>query len=232
MSSLKSFLSSVGSIGTRVLMLVSLAFLGSRSEPTEAKVTSFDALKHLVSIEVPREGSRGEWDLVGSGTLVDNGGQLVVVTAGHVVRIDIHGDVRPTVRVCGQDVRHRCEISQAVSASQFGDVGAVVLNQAIVKPAKVGAGLKIGDKVFVVGLPEGDIMTMEGQVLGSIDQGRFWVLAWCSGGSSGGGVFDSKGDLVAVVTTYRIEVRSAADDQVVIPAHEVCGVEEFTLQKS
>jgi hypothetical protein len=36
--------------------------------------------------------------------------------------------------------------------------------------------------------------------------------------------------LAAVVTSYRVEI--VMDDSLVIPSHEMCGVEEFILQKS
>ena len=73
-------------------------------------------------------------------------------------------------------------------------------------PARVGdgKGLKVGQRVYAIGTPEGFELTLSDGLISGLresDMGRYLqITAPISEGSSGGGLFDSAGRLIGIVS--------------------------------
>ena len=138
----------------------------------------------------------------GSGLLVDPSG--VIATNFHVVR----GDTTATVTLANHDVYDDVEV---VAVDVRKDL--VLLKVKAFKAPSLTLGdsddLSVGNTVYAIGAPKGLALTMsEGIVSGLRDSGEGYRViqtnAAISPGSSGGGLFNGKGDLVGI-TTYKIE---------------------------
>lgn len=72
------------------------------------------------------------------------------------------------------------------------------------KPATHGisASMKIGEKVYAIGAPQGLELTLSDGLLSNIRFSLLQTTAPISPGSSGGGLFDSQGRLIGITTLY------------------------------
>jgi trypsin-like peptidase len=138
----------------------------------------------------------------GSGVVVDSNG--VIVTNLHVIR----GASKASVRLADGDVY------DSVSVVDFNvrmDLAVVRIQGFKLAAVELGDsdGLVVGEPVFAIGAPKGLAQTIsEGIVSAVRDSGDGYrvvqTTAALSPGSSGGGLFDRLGRLIAV-TTFRIK---------------------------
>jgi hypothetical protein len=137
----------------------------------------------------------------GSGVIVDSSG--VIATNLHVVR----GDTKATVTLANHDTYDDVEVVDVDSRKDI-----VLLKVKAFKLPSLSLGdsevLSVGNTVFAIGAPKGLELTLsEGIVSGLRDFGAGYRViqtsAAISPGSSGGGLFNDRGELVGI-TTFQI----------------------------
>lgn len=162
-------------------------------------------VEHLVVVQTINED--GSYSPAGSGTMLRWGDELGVVTADHVV---IDDDGNPLgVQVCGSvDGDWVCREPIEVKRRPDLDLAFLTLDEPVAVPARPGKAVSVGDPVTVVGLPERAVTVVRSQVIchnSYADHPDLWLFGYTTFGGSGGGVFDRKGRLVAVVDGFRID---------------------------
>jgi S1-C subfamily serine protease len=140
---------------------------------------------------------------LGSGVIINNQGQIL--TALHVVQDA--GSVTVTFADGSQS-------SASVQASDT-DHDTAVLNTtrppAVIVPAVLGGGVRVGDEVFALGHPLGLVDSLTSGVISGLDRsfplangrtlnGLIQFDAAVSPGNSGGPLLNSKGQVVGIVT--------------------------------
>lgn len=185
------------------LLVVTCATCGSAQTPTSAaeRLDAPGVYKKahaaVVTITTP-SGS-------GSGVLVDASG--VIATNLHVVR----GDSSATVTLANHDAYDDVEV---VAVDARRDL--VLLKVKAFKAASIILGdsddLAVGNAVYAIGTPQGLELTMTEGIVSSLRDsgdgyGVIQTSAAISPGSSGGGLFNDRGELVGI-TSYRINGES------------------------
>lgn len=214
-----SMLTRLGQFTAKLTMLFTLASLAGSSLETEAKAP-IRLARHLVALEV--QDTDGVWKFQGSGTLVKMQDQLTVVTALHVVDTDL------PMRVCASYERTACvdvkEYAQSLDLN--ADLAFIPVEEQVVLPTRLGPSLLTGERGFTVALPRDMLAVVEAQVIGPQGSGRHRMLGWCDYGSSGGGVFDDRGRLVGVITSFMQQpMTTMMGDLGLAPANSICIVE-------
>lgn len=139
-------------------------------------------------------GPQGEAVAMGSGVVIERG---TVITNCHVTRagprLSIkHGSTQYDATVSVADEKHDlCKLSVSGLAAPPVLIGSV-------------AQLKVGQKVYAIGSPQGLDLTMSDGMVSSLREGPEGTLvqttAPISPGSSGGGLFNEFGQLVGIIT--------------------------------
>lgn len=139
----------------------------------------------------------GSVKALGSGVAVDS---TDVITNNHVV------EAATTVRLRHGDKRWAGSVAEADAKHDFCRINAPTL---AARPAVISSvsRLRVGDRVYAIGAPEGLELTLsEGLVSGlrSGDSGESLIQtsAPISHGSSGGGLFNDKAELIGITTFY------------------------------
>ncbi len=145
-------------------------------------------------VRVDALNAQGEPVAFGSGVVVETG---VVVTNCHVARRGAALRIR-------QD-RERFE-ARVVIADEAHDLCKLSAPGLSAPPVRLGqvASLRIGQKVYAIGSPQGLDLTLSDGMVSSLRDGPDGTLVQTSApispGSSGGGLFDEAGRLVGIVT--------------------------------
>lgn len=145
-------------------------------------------------VRVNALGPGGEPLAFGSGVVVDAGS---VITNCHVVR-----------RGAALSVRHGRDAFDAsvALADEAHDLCRLAVPGLAAPPVRIGsvAGLRVGQKVYAIGSPQGLDLTLSDGMVSSLREGPdgtfVQTTAPISPGSSGGGLFDESGTLVGIVT--------------------------------
>lgn len=159
------------------------------------------ALKSSVSIEIIRF---GRWSIVGSGTVVDTKIGTGILTAKHVAVVP------GFKRACNILVPDECQLlGPYVSSSAFWMEEDWALYKAHwmvpkMRPAKVSHKmLDIGDPIFAVGHPQRMHWVSHGHIgwkYELLGRSSYGLDSFVFPGSSGGGLFNKKGELIGIVT--------------------------------
>lgn len=176
------------------------------------RVLSAEELFALASpgiVRVNALGPAGESLAFGSGVVVD---AATVVTNCHVAR-----------RGAGLSVKHgSAQFDASVStADEAHDLCRLSVPGLAAPPVRIGSvsGLRVGQKVFAIGSPQGLDLTLSDGMVSSLREGPEGTLvqttAPISPGSSGGGLFDETGALVGIVT---FQVRAGQNLNFALPA--------------
>lgn len=145
----------------------------------------------------------------GSGVVIDNG---VVITNCHVVR----NGTQINVKVGNNDASARVDVAdEELDLCRLSVAGLA----APVTPMGAGDTLKVGQKVFAIGAPQGLDLTISEGIISSLRTTPYGnviqTTAAVSPGSSGGGLFDESGKLVGIVT---FQVRSGQNLNFAVPS--------------
>jgi len=185
--------------------LVVLAYVGEKNSPSntsQAATTApvkwnvSDSSKAVMTVHVFR--GKDEY-AQGSGFLIDNQGTAVsnvhVIGSGDRAEVELEDGRKFAVT----DVR-AYDMTQDVAIFKIGAIG----NTGAFPTVPLGSSdsLNLGDKVVVIGSPEGLSNTVTEGILSARrggDQPALQVSAAISPGSSGGAVFDDAGRVVGVV---------------------------------
>ena len=152
----------------------------------------------------------GNFSNIGSGTLISktaDGREGLVLTCWHTFR---EGQGSIVVTFPGGK-RHGARI---VAANQQADLAALVIANPATEPVRIASSIKTGEALTACGFGEvGQYRCMRGLALRSINEsGQTSVLLSSDvrQGDSGGGVFNQRGELVAVVWGHRDGVTYAS----------------------
>jgi len=187
----------------------------AQSEQTDAPLSTSEiahrVIPTVVTIKTPNRH--------GSGVIVDPSG--VVVTNLHViegkttVELALHnGDIYDDVAVVDFDVRRDLVLLKikafGISTASLGDSEKV----------------KVGERVILVGSPEGFDSTVSDGVVSAIRDSEngyrlIQTTAPASSGSSGGGMFNTNGELIGIVTS---QAREGQNLNFAIPINYVRGL--------
>jgi len=166
------------------------------STPAKAKVS--DLSKAVMTIHVFR--GKDEY-AQGSGFLIDDKGTAVsnvhVIGSGDRAEVELEDGRKFAVT----DVR-AYDMTQDVAIFKIGAIGNTAAGALPTVPLGSSDSLNLGDKVVVIGSPEGLSNTVTEGILSARrggDQPALQVSAAISPGSSGGAVFDDAGRVVGVV---------------------------------
>jgi hypothetical protein len=161
----------------------------------------------LIQVDTPVEGKTWETETtpVGSGVVI---AKDKVLTNCHVARAELDGTLRVRQTGAGEE--------GAVSAKPYAriegkDLCLLKTREPIGQPALLGAAskLKVGAPVYAIGAPQGlELSFSDGvvsQLRGDKKAPLIQTTAPISPGSSGGGLFDSEGQLVGITTFYLMD---------------------------
>lgn len=173
------------------------------AEPEDAEASPAQWVYRQASVSVVVVEARvGAETSQGSGVVV---GPRQIVTNSHVVR-----DAVGFVLVRQGDLVWRAEIENVDAEHDLALLGVVLgrtdrFDLPIVSRRGI-ASLAVGEKVYAIGSPRGLERTLTDGLISGIPAGRGTGLiqtsAAISPGSSGGGLFDRKGELVGITTMY------------------------------
>lgn len=157
----------------------------------------------------------GENVAVGSGVVVDS---ATVVTNCHVARRG------PNLKVKHLAEQFDASISVADEAHDLCKLVVPGLSAPAVALGRV-ADLRVGQKVYAIGSPQGLDLTLSDGMVSSLREGPdgtyVQTTAPISPGSSGGGLFDETGTLVGIVT---FQVRAGQNLNFALPADWITGM--------
>ncbi len=189
-------LRTLGAVGLLVAGVVSVSAQTEpkAGEPLDAAGVFKKASAAVVTIVTPSG--------FGSGVIVDPSG--VIATNLHVVR----GDLTATVTLASHDAYDDVEV---VAVDARKDLVLLKVKAFKLPTSALGDSdeLLVGNTVYAIGAPQGLELTFSnGIVSGLRDSGEGYSViqtsAAISTGSSGGGLFNSRGDLVGI-TTYKMK---------------------------
>jgi S1-C subfamily serine protease len=160
-------------------------------------------------VRVSAQGDNGESQSLGSGVVVDAG---TVITNCHVVR---RGS---SLKVKHQAEQYGASVTTADEAHDLCKLSVPGLAAPAVTVGRV-AGLRVGQKVYAIGSPQGLDLTLSDGMVSSLREGPdgtfVQTTAPVSPGSSGGGLFDEMGTLVGIVT---FQMRGGQNLNFAVPA--------------
>ena len=140
--------------------------------------------------------AQGQNKTLGSGVVLEDG---VVVTNCHVIKDSA------TIQVERQEMKYPATLAQS---DWDRDICSLAVNSLKGQAATKGSTsrLKVGDKVYAVGAPQGLQLTLSEGLVASLRPvvgGQYLqISAPISPGSSGGGLFDEGGRLIGLPTFY------------------------------
>jgi trypsin-like peptidase len=147
---------------------------------------------------------RNATDGLGSGILLDTG---YILTAAHVIDFDQSGKLRPeqrlrTIRMLGET--HEATVAYIDTKNDFAflkPIKAIRHKGAIVSKQRH----RLGDKVYAIGATDGHPLNISpGLILTPGVNGHARASCYISVGNSGGGIFDSKDEMVGIVSMVGI----------------------------
>ncbi|MCU1136831.1 MULTISPECIES: S1C family serine protease [Stenotrophomonas] len=137
----------------------------------------------------------------GSGVVIDNG---LVVSNCHVV------NAGPALSVETKGRRYSATLD---AREQSRDLCTLRVEGLNAPPARIGnsAAAEIGERVYAIGAPQGfDLTLSDGLLSGRRGKGEVQLLqtsAPISPGSSGGGLFNSSGELIGITTLITVDAQ-------------------------
>ncbi|MDA3833923.1 MAG: trypsin-like peptidase domain-containing protein [Spirochaetales bacterium] len=183
-------------MSTKVLSAMLIAVMLSASV-VQSKIASEVFKEVSPSVVVIRTyDTQGNDKMLGSGVTLKDG---VVVTNCHVLKD------AATIQVDRHDIKYPATLLQS---DWDRDICSLSVNglkgQAVTKGSTTH--LQVGDKVYVVGAPQGLDLTLSDGLISSLHPvagGQYLqITAPISPGSSGGGLFDAEGRLIGLPTFY------------------------------
>ncbi|HEV8297795.1 MAG TPA: trypsin-like peptidase domain-containing protein [Acidimicrobiales bacterium] len=174
-----------------------------RNAPARSAEVYDQIVPSLVVIRSDRTGSGGDGAGLGTGVVINEKG--AILTALHVV------DGATGLRVSFADgTESRATIASSDAAN---DIAVLIPERlpAVLVPAVIGGGIRVGDEAFVVGHPLGLVGSITGGVVSGIDRtitrdngrtlrGLIQFDAAVNPGSSGGPLLNRDGQVVGIVT--------------------------------
>jgi S1-C subfamily serine protease len=195
-------------IGLCLLMCVTLS---CATIPKEGSVRSEIKNIYLSSVTVTNDSGR----VIGSGTIINNqvNQQMFVITAAHVVEAILEKKKTPCIMMVSDSKIYAMNVYKLDSKLDL----AVLYSTEKMKKSGPSVnislyGPNIGDEVWVVGAPLGDSHTVTNGIISNfkVMDGKklYRTTAPVFYGNSGGGMFNSYGDLIGVahgILTVQIE---------------------------
>ena len=182
---------------------------------TNSAATVFDSVWRSVVYIADDDGQ-------GSGVIV---GRDTVATNCHVVTAKKIGVFPPATREATADEAIRASVLHRDKKRDFCLLRVAGVGGRIAKIRKFNT-LKIGEAVYAIGAPEGQELTLSDGLISQLRRrdGRRLIQtnAAISHGSSGGGLFDARGNLIGI-TTAVITADDAANIGFAIPAELALG---------
>ncbi|WP_255988497.1 trypsin-like peptidase domain-containing protein [Chitinolyticbacter albus] len=161
------------------------------AKPVLSSSALFDAASPSIVVVIGRDGDEQRGSL-GSGVVIQPG---EVVTNCHVVMLT------PDVKVIYQGKEYAARVRYQDQGHDLCQLSVTGLDAPAVS---LGGSLRVGSKVFALGSPQGlELSLSEGLVssLRDFDGAKLiQTTAAISPGSSGGGLFDERGNLVGITT--------------------------------
>lgn len=159
----------------------------------------------------------------GSGVVIDRG---TVITNCHVVK----GGAKVKVKYLRD--QYDATVTTADEQHDLCKLSVLGLSAPAITVGKV-AGLRVGQKVFAIGSPQGLDLTLSDGMVSSLRETRegtyIQTTAPISPGSSGGGLFTETGVLVGIVT---FQMRSGQNLNFAIPADWIASISPTTETES
>lgn len=209
-------------LGVKVSFILGLSLFAAHAEANDA-TQRLKVTRHLVIIDRLVD---GDWTFAASGTFVKtDDGSYAVVTAQHVV------DAEVPLRICGDVRRKSCVVSDKfVNPTEGSDVAYILdVDELPVVPARLSlSDLRTGDDVTFVSLPKGFLVVSNGTIVGPSGEKSYRMLGYCDSGSSGGGLFDSRGRLVGVISAFYVnQIYNDLGIEMYSPVNVMCNVYEL-----
>lgn len=195
---------------TAVSMICTLVLACAGSGPDATKLVD-TALDSSVSVWACLDSAATLCFPVGSGVVVDLPGIWTgsgVVTARHVANFVIEA---PSSKACSLTNPDVCfQLPNAfIGEEGLSDTNDWALYEVrhvplIIGEAKLATTVQVGEEVIVVGIPEGEPQVTSGVISWVTESGLITSDARVLPGSSGGPVFNQRGELVGIVVALRI----------------------------
>ncbi|RTL32800.1 MAG: hypothetical protein EKK47_03440 [Burkholderiales bacterium] len=190
----------------------------STARPLTAEALFAKASANVVRIDVAN--ASGEDVALGSGVIIE---QATVITNCHVAKAGAR------LRVQYQDKAYDASLILADEAHDLCKLSVLGLSAPPLATVAV-ADVKVGQKVYAIGAPQGlDLTLSDGMVsaLRHVDEGTvIQTSAPVSPGSSGGGLFNEQGMLIGIVT---FQMRSGQNLNFAVPAEWIASMSSSTL---
>lgn len=179
------------------------------------------ASANVVRIDVAN--ASGENVVLGSGVIIEQG---LVITNCHVARAG------SSLRVQHQDKSYDASLTLADEAHDLCKLSVPGLSAPPLAMTAL-ADIKVGQKVYAIGAPQGlDLTLSDGMVsaLRRVDEGTvIQTSAPVSPGSSGGGLFNAQGMLIGIIT---FQMRSGQNLNFAVPADWISSMTTTSLPPS
>ncbi|MBC8536125.1 trypsin-like peptidase domain-containing protein [Feifania hominis] len=172
-------------------------FIATVIDPNQAQ-TAVDVADNKRSIVLIRA-ANGDSSWQGSGIILDADGTIAtnfhVMDQAEAMMVQFDDGTIYTGEVVVQDysIEH--------------DLAVIKINKTGLTPVKLGDSnqLKVGESVVAIGSPVGLFNTVSQGVVSSIRDGRIQTSAPISGGSSGGALFNMKGEVIGVTASTIVD---------------------------
>ena len=199
-----------------LVLLVAVAFLGFGQELTGASNPEYSIINtpHIASTSLLGvfivNGVTGEKQSFGSGTYIRSGNTYYILTAAHVLAPLMLTNLYACYNeaqgagICTTIVRNLDDLL----IDPERDIAIAPLEGPV--PARTALGIEpdynwsIGETVWVSGYPNGTRSINRGNISGTLGTGRIFIDADVWWGSSGGGVWNDRGELIGVVSALQL----------------------------
>lgn len=185
-----------------LMCLPDLVFAARPPSEIFAAASNSIVVIELQTAKIIDENARFERRRLGSGVIVAKDKAL---TNCHVARYALEGTLLITQKIHDKE---QFTYARPYARLKGEDLCLLKLSNEFGQPARLGSAskLRVGDAVYAIGAPQGLELTLSdgivSQLRGSKNAPLIQTTAPISPGSSGGGLFDTEGQLVGITTFY------------------------------